>query len=399
MLNSKGERELAYIVKIDDIFDMDGVNNQIARVGGWTVFVKRNEFKKGDLAVYFEIDSKLPAIEYFSFMEKYHYKVKTQKYVKGRVISQGLLVHPNDLGLTNYKEGDFLTEKLGVTYYEPEDNTRKAASADKYKIMASRHPKLFRKRFIKWLYSKSWGKKLLFVFFGKKHDKKVAWPAWVAKTDEERCQNLPYLFPGSPDETWIATEKIDGTSTTFTMKRNKRNKKKNEFYVCSRNVVFDRPDKSCFYDTNVYLEMAEKYHVKDICQKILNDYSYFDFVTIQGETYGGNIQKRNYGDEHRLAVFNIIFGFKDGTTRRLNPVCMAEFLENYKINKDYNLTPVPIIDENFHIPETCDELLKIAEAPSKIDGGMREGLVFRSIDGKRSFKAVSNAFLLKYHAN
>ena len=28
---------------------------------------------------------------------------------------------------------------------------------------------------------------------------------------------------------------------------------------------------------------------------------------------------------------------------------------------------------------------------------MREGLVFRSYDGARSFKAVSNSFLLTYH--
>ena len=35
---------------------------------------------------------------------------------------------------------------------------------------------------------------------------------------------------------------------------------------------------------------------------------------------------------------------------------------------------------------------------SVIDGGMREGLVFRSYDGQESFKAVSNPFLLKYHS-
>jgi hypothetical protein len=58
---------------------------------------------------------------------------------------------------------------------------------------------------------------------------------------------------------------------------------------------------------------------------------------------------------------------------------------------------VPIINEHFIIPESCDALLKIAEGASKIDGGMREGLVFRSVDGVNSFKAVSNPFLLKYH--
>jgi hypothetical protein len=38
-----------------------------------------------------------------------------------------------------------------------------------------------------------------------------------------------------------------------------------------------------------------------------------------------------------------------------------------------------------------------ASEPSKIDGKMREGIVLRSVDGKASFKAVSNEFLLKYH--
>ena len=44
------------------------------------------------------------------------------------------------------------------------------------------------------------------------------------------------------------------------------------------------------------------------------------------------------------------------------------------------------------------KLLVMAEGKSMIDGGMREGLVFRSADGQRSFKAVSNPFLLKYHS-
>jgi hypothetical protein len=59
---------------------------------------------------------------------------------------------------------------------------------------------------------------------------------------------------------------------------------------------------------------------------------------------------------------------------------------------------VPIVDDKFKIPATCDELLALAEGESVIDGGMREGLVIRSKDGERSFKAVSNQFLLLYHS-
>ena len=48
-------------------------------------------------------------------------------------------------------------------------------------------------------------------------------------------------------------------------------------------------------------------------------------------------------------------------------------------------------------PATKDELLDYATDASKVDGGMREGIVFRYKDGSKSFKAVSNEFLLKYH--
>ena len=55
---------------------------------------------------------------------------------------------------------------------------------------------------------------------------------------------------------------------------------------------------------------------------------------------------------------------------------------------------VPIIDTHFVIPETCEELLLIADGTSKLDGAIREGLVFRDYKGQRSFKAVSNQYLL-----
>ena len=83
--------------------------------------------------------------------------------------------------------------------------------------MAQRRPDIFKKPWARWMMKRDWGKKVMFVFFGKKKDKRNAWPAWVVKTDEERCQNMPWLFPGN-DEEWIATEKVDGTSTTFTMR-------------------------------------------------------------------------------------------------------------------------------------------------------------------------------------
>ena len=405
MINpSTNQRELAYIVTIDEIRVIENYDRiEHARVGGWWIVVKKDQFKVGDLAIYIEIDSKVPIIPAFEFLEKKHYAVKTQKFCKGQAISQGLLMSPADFGWTTDKEiiwddesnvlvkGSFVTEKLGITYYEPEDNTRKANPEDKYKKMAQRRPKIFKTRFARWMMKREWGRKVMFFFFGRKRDVKSGWPAWVKKTDEERVQNLPNLFKDNSKE-YVATEKIDGTSTTFTMRGQGR---KQQFFVCSRNVVFDKPDKKCFYETNVYTEMAEKYDIEKKLAESLNDErAGLDFITVQGETYGEGIQKRAYGLKgHDFMVFNVIFGYKSGQVVRLNPITMKDWCDAK------NLPTVPIIAENFVLPATCDELLEYAASePSKIDGGMREGLVFRDYNGEESFKAVSNAFLEKYHS-
>lgn len=411
MLNSKNERELCYFVYVDDVSAMDADRLECAHVSGWNCVVGKGEFKKGDIAVYFEIDSKVPEVEPFTSMEflaSKHFKIKSQK-IRG-VVSQGLLMPVSAFGWeirthpchnTYVDAGDnkwffleddsrFLTKELNVTYAVFEDNARKTSSGDKYKKMAQRHPKLARKKWWRWMMKRSWGKKLLFAFFGKKRDKKSGWPAWVVKTDEERVQNMPFLFPNNLDE-WVVTEKIDGSSFTATMRKSGL---KREFHVCSRNVVFDNPDKPCFYDTNIYVEMAEKYHIKEKLAQMLEMESGRDvvFVTLQGEVYGAGVQKRDYGlTGHDLRIFNVIFGYKDGTTQRLNPIDGKRYMQ------EFGIPFVPIVARSYFLPTSCEDLLTFADGKSLIDGGMREGLVFRSLDGVKSFKAVSNKYLLKYH--
>ena len=403
MLNAKNERELCYVVRVDEIKPIEGRDRvECAVVGGWTIMVRKGQFQPGDLGIYFEIDSQVPEKEPFMFLEAKHFKIKTQKYKTpdGQFWSQGLLMHAEDFGWEmlddfiaddennlHFSEGDtrFLTKKLGITYAVAEDNSRKANSVDKYKKMAQRHPKLFAHQPFRWLMRHEWGKKLLFVFFGKKKDKKGGWPEWVAKTDEERVQNMPWILADKSE--WIATEKIDGTSTTFTMKRGKR-RNQYDFYICSRNVVFDKPDKQCFYDSNVYVEMAEKYNVESVLRQILENRPDLDWVTLQGETYGAGIQKRDYSlKDHDFVGFNFI----TSASGRWNSVDAKNLMNGFGIPW------VPIVDEHFVLPDTVDELLTIATDKSVIDGGMREGLVFRSQDGVKSFKAVSNEFLMKYH--
>ena len=419
MLNKDGVRELCYIVSIDTIEPITGSDNcEAAVVGGWKIMTRKNTFKTGDLAVYFEIDSKVPEKEPFMFLQSKHFKIKTQKYTfggKGSFISQGLLMPLTDFPdlfeydvvsgmgwLYTYKAKphikeskdtivnthDGLTELLKVKYSVAEDNKRKSNS-NKYTKMVSRHQKLFRKnKLIKWLYERQWGKELLFFFLGKKSDKR-SWPDWVRKTDEERVQNLPQLFPGDNTK-WIVTEKIDGSSTTFTMKGRGR---REQYYVCSRNVCFDTPEKNdkLFYDTNIYEEMAQKYDVKNKLRDILKEHEDWEFVTIQGETFGASVQKRTYGlQERNFNAFNLVYGTKEKPYIRMNSIDMKKLLDKYEIPS------VPILNTEYKIPKTMDEMISYADGASTIDGDLREGVVLRTYDGESSFKAVSNQFLLKF---
>ena len=404
MLNKDNQRELAYVVKIDDITPIEGYDRvELAHVGGWTIVVGKNEFHKNDLAIYFEIDSKLPEVKPFTDMEflaKKKFRVKTQKMCKS--YSQGLLMSAANFDWTlapdnsaiiddNYEchflndESRFLTNKLGVTYYIVEDNNRKKKSVNKYQKMIDRHKELFSKQPYKYLITKDWGKKLLFIFYGNKRDG-IGWPEWVKKTDEERVENMPWIL--SDKSPWIATEKIDGTSTTFTMKRNKRNKY--DFYVCSRNVVFDKPDKQCFYHSNVYIEMAEKYNIEAHMKDMLDTHPEWEWVTIQGETYGIGIQVNDYdATEKCFMAFNLITSDKG----RWNTLDMERFLFT-----GYSIPCVPILSKNYILPDTIEELREyVHNETSVINGKIREGIVFRDQDGIKSFKCVDPEYTIKFH--
>ena len=388
MIND-GKRALAYIVIIDSITPIEGADNiELAHVGGWNVIVKKDEFKAEDLAVFFEIDSKLPETEWSEFLRQKHFKIKTMKLGKFGVISQGLLLPISILPEgCEISSGTDVTDILGVTYAVEEDNQRKAKSNpnEKYNNMAARHSKLAKKKWFRLLMKRSWGRKLLFVFFGKKKDKPKEFPSWIKKTDEERVENMKWILEQKTP--WIVTEKIDGTSTTFALDTTKR---KPDFIVCSRNVRQVDMNQTNYHTQegvdNVYWEMALKYNVeaalKDIAEKCN-----VQRVVLQGETYGEAIQGNPYKiKERRFAAFNLIF---DGM--RLSSKLAKTILENYDIPF------VPIIDENYILPDDFEELKLSADGISTISNVKREGFVYRALDGTQSFKNVSREFLLKHN--
>lgn len=404
MLNKNNIRELAYVIKIDDIKPIAGRDRvECAVVGGWTIMVRKNQFHAGDPGIYFEIDSQVPEKEPFMFLEAKHFKIKTQKYKTpdGQFWSQGLLMSAEDFGweIINGKaikdnnnqihsfddESRFLTAELGVVYATAKDNVRKAASADKYKKMAARHGKLFSCQPFCWLMKRNWGKKLLFFFFGRKKDKRTEWPNHIcSKTDVERIQNMIYIL--NDKQPYIATEKVDGSSCTVTAERKKFGKI--SYKVCSRNVVFENENQECFYDKNIYFEIYHKYDLKNKITKILNDYNLSN-IALQMEIFGPLVQKRDYSLKEREArIFHIVSNGQKFPMDKVVEIC-----------EKYNLPHVPIINDNFILPDTLEELQEYVESQmSLIDGKEKEGIVFYDkATGQQYFKFVSPSFLLKYH--
>ena len=386
IINDK--RALAYIQHVTNIRPIEGADNiEQCNVLGWNLICKKGEFHEGDPCVYIEIDSKVPEREEFEFLRAKGFKVKTMKLGKFNCISQGLAMPQSVFKeLVGLSEGTDVTDILGIKYSVQEDNARKGNGDPnaKYKSMAARHQKIFKKKWARWMMRRSWGRKIMFFFFGKKKDNPRGFPTFVSKTDEERVENQPWRI--GDGKTYLATEKLDGTSCTYALERKGRNKF--EFYVCSRNVRQQDEKQKCYHDHNIYWDLAFKYNIEQHLKDFLNQFPQLKWVCIQGEGVGsvqGNPLKLTEDD---LYVFN----FKESQTGRWSSMAGAGQV------REWGMKWVPILGE-VQMPDTMEELKVLATGKSKVNPNvMREGIVYRSLDGSDSFKNVSREYLLKHNS-
>ena len=332
------DRKLASVVKIVDIQPIPGADAiVVATVKGWKVVVKVNEYKVGDLAVYYEIDSFLPIRPQFEFLRKSSYKrmgssegfrLKTIR-LRGQ-ISQGLLT-PIPEGISNPTEGDDLTEALDIVKYEPPIPAQLAGKI------------------------------------------KGTFPSFIPKTDEIRIQNFENEVGFSPvGERAYVTEKLDGTSFTCYFNNG-------VFGVCGRNwELSETSDNSLWRMANV-LQLKEK------LTKLGKN------IALQGELIGAGINGNLYGmSDHKLFFFT---GYDIDKGRRMF------FDELEWVLFGLQLQMVPLLEKyGFVIPNESnivDYMLKYAEGKSVLNMEVdREGVVVRGLEREFSFKAISNTYLL-----
>lgn len=385
------KRALAYIVTVDEVKPIPGYDRvEHSRTNGWWCVTRLGELKVGDKAVYFEVDSKVPENdERFAFLEAKHYKIKTQKMCK--VFSQGLLMPISMFPeIADMDVGTDVTEILKITYAVAEDNVRKSNGGDpdaKYKSMAARHQNIFKKPFIRKLMRHKLGRKILFMFFGKKKDNPRQFPThfpFIHKTDEERCENIPWVL--GYERPLIVTEKLDGTSSTYILER--KGKNKFEFYVLSRNVRQQDENQKTYHDHNIYWDMAFKYNIEEHLKQYLNDNPEITYVCVQGESVGtvqGNPLKLKEDD---LYVFNFI-----RSDRGRLPSTEAKEIIN-----GWGMKFVPILDTDYYVPDDMEVFKDYATAKSVVNPEvLREGVVLRDPTNDFSFKNVSREYLLKHN--
>lgn len=352
------ERKLASIRVISDIQPIEGADMiELAIVDGWKVVVAKNVgHKVGDHVVYCEIDSFLPIKEEFEFLRKSSYKkmgdqegfrLKTIK-LRGQV-SQGLILPMSvfgDFGWTAY-EGLDVTGRLGIVKYEPPIPAELAGKV------------------------------------------KGGFPSFLQKTDEERVQNLTKEYGEwkfQSNHQFYVTEKLDGSSATFYFRDG-------VFGVCSRNLELAEPEPfvpgmvMCDdgierpKQENTFWKVAREMDLKTKLESL--GYN----ICLQGELIGEGIQGNPYKIKGQTVKFFNAFDIDN--YKKLPMPTFVEIME--KLDLDY----VPFLETPFLLPNTVEDMLKYAEAKSRLnDQTEREGVVVRSYDNSISFKAISNKFLL-----
>lgn len=358
-------RQLASVKKIKALHPIEGKDRIVlAEIDGWTVIVKKDEFEVGDPCVYVEIDSVLPERPEFEFLRSKDFRIKTMKMAG--CISQGICFPLDILPDGHYDEGQDVTEILGVTKWERKDATD----------VVEQERKATSPKFPKWLMRHAWFRKLVHRF-----DRKESrgFPDFISKTDETRIQNAPFYL--DLDATWVVTEKIDGQSGTFAIVRRKKLfHTAYEYIVCSRNCRLYRKDSSSYW------RVSDRYNIESVLKDMLKRNPKLEWIAIQGECVAPNVQGNKYHvHEPDLYVFNVV------TPNGRMGSCEAAY-EMFA----YGVPFVPILGY-YKLPKTVPEMLEMAHGESRLYPTLREGLVCRTFDGQRSFKAVDPLFLLKYN--
>ena len=315
----------------------------LAKVNGWVVCIKKEEYKAGDLCIYVRTDTILKDCPQYEFLRKRDFRIRPMK-LRG-VLSQGILF-PLSL----------LKEFGSPTIILNENIT----GTDVSSIIGASH----------------YEKPIPACLSG---DAKGYLPSFIRKTDEENIENVLDVLHELKGKPYYITIKIDGSSGTFY-------RHNGEFGVCSRNLSL-KPSVN-----NGFWKMALKYDIDNKLSTFFKNKN----RCIQGEVYGPGIQANKLGvDEIRLAVFNLW-----DTDNR----CYSSYEELKEFCKLSDIPMVDVIKEGESFDMTFEDLQSLADSLKYENGHIVEGIVLRPktsfiskvMEKPLSVKIINTEFKLKY---
>jgi len=338
-------RSLATIQEISNIKPIEGADAiELALIKGWQCVVKKGEFSKGDLCVFFEVDSFLPIDARYEFLRRTSYRnnefmgegfrIKTMT-MRGELF-QGLPLPMSAFPEIGRKQGSDITELLGVRKWQLPESVSNAG-----------------------------------VEIGSK-------PFGIPTTDETRLQSMPEFLEAFYRHPYYITTKLDGTSCTVYCYDGKVG-------VCGRNFEYKEDIGTCAMWAWVY-----KHGLRDKLLALGED------IAIQGEFCGGGIQKNRLKlMEPNLYVFDIV-ALSGSGGKKAGLVELVDYCEQL----DLDMVPIEETGDSFNY--SLDELLEKAQGkyPSGLD---KEGIVVRTREAvhvctlkqKMSFKVIKNDYLKK----
>jgi len=363
------------VIAIDPIPGADLI--EVAQIDGWKVVVKKGDLKPRDLCFYFEIDSFIPETdERFSFLMKSG--VRTFNGIRGhrlktirlrKQLSQGMALPLSMLPeITNIRENHDYASELNIVKWEPPTNTDTSMKPGK---------------------------------------RRLGFPSFIRKTDQERAQNIPHEIFKDDGVQYEISEKLDGSSCTFYRTEDKVG-------VCSRNVLLFETEgwwrrtwgkfvatlrraiglQAFKYNSNnAFVRMFEDSGIKQWLERS-TDFGYCN-IALQGELISPEIQG-NFHNRERAEFW--LYDVWDIARQAYFTPAQRDVLVQIMESFDVRINHVPVIEHDASLRslgiKNIDDLLGYAEGPG-LGNKYREGLVFKRLDGKFSFKVVANSYLLK----
>lgn len=402
-------RTQAHIEKVVKTYSIEGADRvEMAQILDYHVLVQKGEFSAGELAVYVEVDTILPdglskeklaelraekillkaaskddkpaiqakideiishnTIPEFEFLRAKDFEIHTLKNKKLGIYSLGIMFPMSILKLAYDRLSDELKPKFETIINSPKEGMDVstligAVKIDEDEIISNIkkpiHPLVQKidKKLMSFSLYRTIKKKVL--------PKKLSgdWPSDLPhQSDEDSAQKVFTRFKAAHGHrTFYMTEKLEGQNIGIFKKLGKK------FFgllphkrigVCSHHRYIRSPDGSGFWETTIKLG----FH--NTVMNMVND------MFIRGEHCGPGIQDNIYNFSDRRIYFFEVYHMD--TKQILNYDNFIAFCNTW------NLPTVPVLDDNFKLPDTIDELLKIAHGMSVLGTKpMREGIILR----------------------